>query len=197
MALLTISGSPVGARGNPLAAVMAICLLCLLVLAPPPLYAQGHAPGEYDLKAAFIYRIAGFVDWPGKPAAGAPLRVCVLGGNPFGPALDALRGRVLGDRPIEVRVSDATDSLKDCHVLFVAAGAEKHLGRVAVLAREAGIFTVGDTEGFARRGVMLNFYIERDSVRFEINRDVARTSGIRLSSKLLSLARIVEPGAAE
>lgn len=185
-------------KRKPLAGVcgnfIAIVMVFWFALLSPPLRAQAHLPGEYDLKAAFIYRIVGFVEWPSKSAADAPLRVCIFGGNPFGPALDALRGRKLADRPIEVRLSDATDGLRDCHVLFVAATGEKHLARIVALAREAGVLTVGDTEGFARRGVMLNFYVERDGVRFEVNRDVARAGGIRLSSKLLSLARIIEPG---
>lgn len=200
MALLREKLLPVGVRGKLIVITASMVMALLGALLAPSARAQIQSSGEYELKAAFIYRIIGFVEWPGKPAAGAPLRVCVFGGNPFGTALDMLRGRKVDDHPIEVRLSDAnttTDGLRDCHVLFVASAGEKHLARVVALAREAGVFTIGDTEGFARRGIMLNFYIERDNVRFEINRDVARAGGIRLSSKLLSLARIIDPGAAD
>lgn len=164
----------------------------VLALAMEPAAAQGRTvSGEYELKAAFIYRIAGFIEWPRK-SADTPLRLCVLGGNPFGTALEALRSKTVQGRRLELVYPESIDPLRDCHLLFVSPAAEKHLDRVIALSRDAGIFTIGDGAGHARRGIMLNFYLDGDRVRFEMNLEAVRRSGLVVSSKLLSLARIVD-----
>jgi hypothetical protein len=146
------------------------------------------APSEYELKAAFIYQVAKFVEWP---ASNAPLRLCVIGGNPFGAALETVRGKAVNARKLEIVQIDAAADPRECHLLFIAAGAERNLERINAIARGTGILTLGDTEGFARRGVMVNFYLENDKVRFEINLESARQGGLNISSRLLALARIV------
>ncbi|MFA7242313.1 MAG: YfiR family protein [Sulfuricellaceae bacterium] len=169
---------------------MTMRLLCgaLLLLALTPAHA---VPSEYDLKAAFIFQIAKFVEWP---AGSAPPRLCVLGGNPFGAALEALRGKPSPspERKMEVTLLDMGADIRECSMLFIASPAERHLERIVAISRGAGILTIGDTEGFAKRGAMVNFYLENGKVRFEINLDVARQGGLKISSKLLSLARIVD-----
>lgn len=169
-------------------------LLLGLALAALPAAAQPRPPSEPQLKAAFIHRIAGFIEWPERTSA--PLRFCVLGGNPFGGALDAYRGKLVQNRPLEIRLVTLGDSLQECHLLFVPASVDKHLERIVALAREAGILTIGDTEGHAQRGIMLNFYTDRDRLRFEINLEALRRSGLKASSKLLELARIIDGAAA-
>ncbi len=157
----------------------------VLLLTAPGAYA---APSEYELKAAFIYQVAKFVEWP---TSTAPLRLCVTGGNPFGAALETVRGKAVNVRKLEIVLLDAAADPRECHLLFVAAGAERNLERINALARGAGILTIGDTDGFARRGVMVNFYLENDKVRFEVNLESARQGGLSISSRLLALARIV------
>lgn len=158
----------------------------MLFLAMAPAHA---GPAEYELKAAFIYQIAKFVEWP-QP--NAPLRLCVLGGNPFGAALESIRGKPVNERKMEIRLLDAGAEVHDCAMLFVSASAEKYLDRIAAMSRGAGLLTLGDTEGYAKRGVMVNFFPENGKIRFEINLDAARQGGLKISSKLLSLARIVD-----
>lgn len=145
---------------------------------------------EYELKAAYVYQIAKFVEWP---PSSAPLRLCVIGGNPFGAALETIRGKPVNERKMEIRLLDMGADLRECAMLFVAAPADRHLERVVALSRDAGMLTLGDTDGFAQRGVMLNFFPEQGKLRFEINLEAARQGGVKISSKLLSLARIVEP----
>lgn len=170
------------------AASLAVRLLCAcalwLTLAP------AHAgPSEYELKAAFVYQIAKFVAWP---PANAPLRFCVLGGNPFGAALEDIRGKPVNERKLEVVQLSAAADPRECNLLFVAAPAERHLERIVAISRGAGLLTLGDTDGFAKRGAMVNFFLEDGKVRFEINLDAVRQGGLKISSKLLTLARIVE-----
>jgi hypothetical protein len=147
------------------------------------------APSEYELKAAFVYQIAKFVEWP---PTNAPLRLCVVGGNPFGTSLEGVRGKLVNARKLEIAQLGAAGDPRECHLLFIAAGAERNLERINALARGAGILTIGDSEGFAQRGVMVNFFLENDKVRFEINLESVRQSGVSISSRLLSLARIVD-----
>ena len=169
-------------------------LLCgvMLLLTLTPAHA---APSEYELKAAFIYQIARFVEWPGAPVnAGAPLRLCVLGGNPFGPALESIRGKAVNERRLEVSLLDMNADTRECAMLFIAAPAERHIERITALSRGAGVLTIGDTQGFAQRGVMVNFFSQDGKIRFEVNLDATRHDGLKISSKLLSLARIVDAG---
>lgn len=173
-------------QSAPFARRLAAAFLALALAAP-----ARAGPSEYEIKAAFIYQIARLVEWPAN--VDAPMRLCLLGGNPFGTALDSIRGRpVVGARSLEVVLTEAGEPLHGCAMLFVAPSAEKSLDRIAALARGAGMLTFGDTEGFAQRGAMVNFFLENGKVRFEINLEAARRSGLKISSKLLSLARIVD-----
>lgn len=169
-------------------------LLCgaLLLLALAPARA---APSEYELKAAFIYQIARFVEWPAPNTAvnaGASLHLCVLGGNPFGPALDTIRGKPVNERKMEVSLLDMGADTGECDMLFVAAPAEKYLERITALSRGRSMLIIGDTQGFAQRGAMINFFPEDGKIRFEINPAASRRTGLKISSQLLKLARIVQ-----
>ena len=173
-----------------MAMVRFICA-CALFLTLTPAHA---GPSEYDLKAAFIYQIAKFVEWPPSTPSNSPLRLCVLGGNPFGAALEPIRGKPVFERKMEVALLDMGADVRECAMLFISAPAERHLERIAAISRGAGILTIGDTEGFAKRGAMVNFFPESGKIRFEINLDIARQGGLKISSKLLALARIVDFG---
>lgn len=172
----------------------AIRLLCgaMLLLASASARA---APSEYELKAAFIYQIAKFVEWPSpleESPARAPLRLCVLGGNPFGPALESVRGKPVNERRMEVSQLDINADTRECNILFIAAPAERHIERIAAISRGAGMLTIGDTQGFAQRGAMVNFFLENGKIRFEINPEASRRAGLKISSQLLKLARIIQ-----
>jgi hypothetical protein len=151
-------------------------------------------PTEYEVKAAFIHNIAKFVEWPAPPASGTA-RLCLLGRDPFGGALDTLRGKPIGRLTWEIVPAGAGTDLKACRVLFIAASESGNLGSVLERLGNSPVLTVGDSDGYAERGVMVNFYLEENRVRFEINREAAARARLRLSSQLLKLARIVrEPG---
>lgn len=172
---------------------MALLKTLVAVLLGLTLGAAHATRAEYEVKAAFIYRIAGFVEWPGQAAGtAAPLRLCLLGGNPFGTALDSIRGRLVDGRRLDVAILDIDASLAGCAMLYIAPAANRHLERIVALSRQTGMLTLGDSEGYARRGVMLNFLAEGERVRFEINRDAAQQGGVKISSKLLAIARTPE-----
>jgi hypothetical protein len=157
--------------------------------------AQAGPPTEYEVKAAFIHNIAKFVEWPATARAKGALRLCILGQDSSGGAFDALRGKPIGDAVWEVLPVDRQSNLHQCRVLFIAASESGNLGQVLNDIKGHAVLTVGDSDGFAVQGVMVNFYLEQNRVRFEINNDAAGRAGLRISSQLLKLARIVaEPG---
>lgn len=163
-----------------------------LCAALPCMEAQAAPPTEYEVKAAFIHNIAKFVEWPAARPAPGILKLCIVGRNPFGNALDALQGKQAGSLTWEIAPAIPKASLKECGVLFIAASESRDLGRILGDIEGSAVLTVGDTGGYAEQGVMVNFYQEENKVRFEINKDAAGRAGLKVSSQLLKLARIVQ-----
>lgn len=157
----------------------------------------GALPTEYEVKAAFIHNIAKFVSWPDAPPVPGILKLCVLGKNPFGNALDTLQGKQAGSLTWEIAPAIPEANLKECSVLFIAASESSDLGRILEDIEGSAVLTVGDTGGYAEQGVMVNFYQEENRVRFEINKDAAGRAGLKVSSQLLKLARIVQDSGGE
>jgi hypothetical protein len=150
---------------------------------------------EYEVKAEFIERFTRFIDWPAGafPDAKSPFVLCVTGKNPFGKYLDALiGGRQLKNRKVVMRSVVEPSGIDGCHLLFVTNSERNRLKAIVERASTRPILTVGDTDGFARAGVLVNFYLDNETrIRFEVNADAMKLSGLKFSSKLLKLARIV------
>ncbi len=113
------------------------------------------------------------------------------GQSPFGGALDSLQGRAIGDKVWAVSSAQPDTDLRECGVLFIAASERSRLGRILDGIKGSAVLTMGDSEGYAGQGVMVNFYIEQNKVRFEINKDAVGRAGLKVSSHLLKLARII------
>ena len=171
-------------------ASVSIRLVVALCAAMPAIAAQAQ-PSEYEVKAAFVHNIAKFVEWPAVPASGLA-RLCLLGEDPSGGAFDMLQGKPIGGLRWEVVKVDAGNGLKACRVLFIAPSERADLGRILAKMEGSPVLTVGDTDGYAEQGVMVNFYPEGGRVRFEINRAAAARAGLAISSQLLRLARLVD-----
>jgi hypothetical protein len=150
---------------------------------------------EYQVKAAFLYNFAKFVEWPaqsfGSPSE--PISICVLGQNPFGRILDeVVSGKALVGRQFTVRqVSDARQTGR-CQIIFVSTPEPKLFRAILADLKASSALTVGDVSGFAAAGGVINFKVEGDRVRFEINVQAARERSLTISSKLLNLAQIVK-----
>jgi hypothetical protein len=155
--------------------------------------AEDRKPTEYDVKAAYIYNFAKFVEWPrGKPPEpGGTISVCLVGNDPFGPALAAIEGKTAEGKKIRIRREQFARNVKGCEVLFISSSEEERLDRVLEAVKGLPVLTIGDTKGFAQRGVMINFYMESRQVRFEINPKAAERGGLKISSNLLKIAKIV------
>jgi hypothetical protein len=156
--------------------------------------AQALAVDEYQVKAAFLYNFAKFVEWPAEAFKNAqdPITICVLGRDPFAGALDkAVSGKLVDGRPFVVRLQPDAVPVAGCQMAFVSASERKFHAIVSDL-KMRGTLTVGEIEGFAEDGGMINFRLEEGRVRIDINPGAAQQQHLRISSKLLSLARIVK-----
>ncbi|MFA5083523.1 MAG: YfiR family protein [Hydrogenophilaceae bacterium] len=151
--------------------------------------------GEYEVKAAFAHNFAKFVEWPAALDARASLRLCILGQGPFAEAAAGLRGKTVGNRVWEVVPAVRRSELGECQVLFIEAAEADDLPRLLAGLKGRPVLTVADREGLAAQGVAIGFYLDQNKVRFEINPAAASRAGLKISSQLLKLARIVaEPG---
>jgi hypothetical protein len=172
-------------------------LLCLCAFTPWKVQAQSK---EYQIKAAFLFNFAQFVEWP--PAVlentNAPFRIGVLGDDPFGSALNQIvQGETIDSRKIVVQRSNQIDDLKNCQMIFVSRSEKNHVAEILSALDSKPILKVSEVEGFAQHGGSINFYLEGSKVRFEINPDSARRDHLKISSQLLSLGKIVPPAKEE
>lgn len=158
------------------------------------LTAQSKVATEYEIKAAFLYNFAKFVEWP--PSAFTdpkqPLGVCVFGRDPFGHVLeDALIGKSIGNHPVSLGRARQLADLAGCHIVFVSSAEAPHLVEIVRDLRGQHALLVGETEGFASAGGVIQLVLDQNRVRFAINPDAASRAGLKISSKLLALATIV------
>lgn len=150
-------------------------------------------PTEYEVEAAFLHHIARLVTWPAAVSASGSLRLCVLGQGQFSAAAETLlRGKTIDNLIWELMPPGTITPLRECQVVFIEASESRGLPHLLDRLKDAPILTVGNTEGYAERGVMVNFYLEQSKVRFEVNANAAKRSGLRLGSQLMGLARIVQ-----
>lgn len=167
-------------------------LLVLLLLAAAVPAAAQKVSGEYQLKAAFLYNFAKFVEWPPSAFSGddAPLAICVYGEDPFGRSLEELvRNERIGNRALEVRRPESLSGLGECHILYVSRSERGRAGEVVSSLGEARVLTVGESESFLHSGGMIGFFLEENKVRFQVNLPAAERSRLKISSKLLRLAK--------
>jgi hypothetical protein len=172
-------------------------IISSLVVAPEKAGAQSTVPKEYQIKAAFLFNFAQFVQWPAAafPEADLPIRIGILGQNPFGEALkETIRGESIRGHRLVVQHSQQLDDLKNCHLVFICKSERERLHGILANLREESVLTVSDIDGFARGGGAIGFYLDGKKVRFEINLAAAQRQKLKISSQLLGLGKIVEGG---
>jgi hypothetical protein len=156
--------------------------------------AQAPAATEYQLKAAYLYNFAKFVEWPPESfnSPGAAVQICVLGQNPFGEDLEiAVRNKTVNGRAIRVQQVRKVRGIPTCHILFIASNEASQLEAILEQLRGVSVLTVSDIAGFATHGGMINLVLDNDRIRFEVNAKAACDARLKISSKLLSLAKSV------
>jgi len=165
----------------------------LLLIIPIPSSADVVSE-EYKLKAELLERFTRFIDWPTASSVSdpnTPFVIGVIGNDPFRTYLDHLKDTKIKDKKVDVREVDDLSQLDQCQVLFISASQEKNLDEIVRRVNGKPVLTISDTNGFAQRGVLINFYREGEYERFEVNQTAADRSGLKFSSRLMKLARLV------
>ncbi|MDP9053528.1 MAG: YfiR family protein [Acidobacteriota bacterium] len=167
---------------------MGIALMVSLLL--PRLAVGGDSkPTEYEVEAAYLSNFGRFAEWPVKPSPGEPFHVCVWGQDPFGALLDnAVKGEAIGAAPIAIKRISGLEDVLACRILFITSSRESQLPGILTTLGGANVLTVSNIASFTRRGGMIQFVIDGNRIRFEINLAAARRAGLTLSSQLLKLA---------
>jgi hypothetical protein len=172
-------------------------LLALLFAGGLNLPAETSISKEYQIKAVFLFNFTQFVKWP--PAAfinaDEPFCIGILGDDPFDGFLDeTVRGEKVDGHPLVVQRYHSVKDIKDCQLLFISGSENKRLEQIFAGLNGKNILTVGDMDGFAKNGGVIRFVTEQNKVHFKISREAAKNANLTISSKMLRLAEIVEPG---
>lgn len=164
------------------------------LLVPASLVAQMQKPSEYQVKAAYIYNFGKFVKWPPASAdnQNSSFTICTIGEDSMSSVLQStLSGKSIAGKPVSVKqVSKPQDAIA-CQILFLNMESKSHLQEILTALGQASVLTVSDIPDFSKRGGMIQFVLEGDRVRFEINRASAESAGLVLTSDLLKVATVV------
>ena len=174
--------------------ISVVLLIVIILLAPINSSAQSQpAFSEYEVKSAFILNIVKFIDWPAElpGSGGKTFNIYALGNDPMCETLDNLSGKFAKGKTVSVKRVNSLRGLKDPDIIFVCRSEKNHIGDIMRFLENKSVLTIGDTDGYARKGIIINFYMEMQKVRFEINVEAARQAKLRISSRLLNLSRIV------
>jgi hypothetical protein len=150
--------------------------------------------GESQVKAMFVYNFLKFVEWPVDSSIGVadPFVVVIIGEGATADATERfLESKTIGERPLVVRRTKWDESLAGARAAFVVERDAERLHRVLDAAATAGVLTIGEGESFTTHGGVIGLLVEDRKVRFDVDTTAAQTAGLRVSSKLLALTRVV------
>jgi hypothetical protein len=180
-------------RPSPGAVARTLAVVCLLAATP-----AARAVSVNETKSEMLWNIAKFVQWPEAPGAsakGGQIVFTILGEDDLAAELaNLLSSKTINGKPVFVRFARRAQDARGSQILYVAASETEHLDAVLMEVAGAPVLTVADTPAFAAHGGMVGFASESGKVRFEINLGHAERSGLRISAKLLALARVVDSG---
>lgn len=187
------SGLPACLKRGLLRIGLVSCLALVYVFVPKMAVGQDSA-GEYELKAAMLYNLTRFVEWPPSAYANpqASTVLCILGRDPFGDSLAPLAANSDPGRPMEIRHLANDKGIRGCQVVYISSSERKRVAQILSTLKGSSALTVGEMAQFAAHGGMIQFSLEEKQVRFEINLDAASEADLKISSRLLVLARVVK-----
>lgn len=159
-----------------------------------PRVAAAQPLSEYQVKATFIYNFAKFAEWPAQafPSAQAPLTICIVGEDPLGKTLDDLvKGQSVAGHPYAVKRVAQISRDESCQIAYLGGLEKGRASQILDALRSLPVLTVGESDAAGEAASMIAFVVEDSKVRFDINLDTVERAGIKLSSKLLKLAKTV------
>jgi len=167
-------------------------------LIPSKAFAQEKVSRAYVIKAGFIYNFTRFIKWPPQSSAheqNSKYKICVIGENPFGSVLNRLEEKHrFKEHPLEIKLDVSEHDFQGCHILFVSFSERFNIERIVEQVNDFPILTVGDTEGYAERGIDINLLVVENRVKLEINKKCLDRTEFKASSELLDLATLVRGG---
>ena len=156
------------------------------------LIAQSETGREYELKAYFIYTFTRYIEWEDLEKDSAFV-IGIIGNSKLVSPLEKIASsKLVNNKKITVKQWDQFKNTEKCHILFVSKSERNNLAEIVNKIEGKHILTVGDTRGFAKQGICINFIIVSDKIRFEINRKTTENSGLKVSSQLLKLAILID-----
>jgi hypothetical protein len=182
---------------KPAAAVMAVAVVVASLFSLPLRRAWASNHTEYEVKAAYLFNFGRFVEWPedAPPVRASDFAICVLGQDPFGPALDStITGEKIDGKSVVARRVSKAEEAAECRVLFISPSESGQVKAILSTLGKSSILTVSDQPQFIQRGGMVQFVLADGRVRFEINVGAARHAGLSVSSDLLKVAANVRQG---
>ena len=178
--------------------VFTLFLILSIHLIPSKAMAQEQVSRAYVIKAGFIYNFTRFIKWPPteNPSEGnGKFNICVTGDNPFGSILHHLEEKHrFKEHPLKIKLDVSHADFQGCHILFVSFSERFNVEQIVEQTKDFPILTLGDTEGFAERGININLLVAENKVKFQIGKQCLDAKGFKVSSELLDLATIVRGG---
>jgi len=166
--------------------------LIVVLFCADTLAVYGQTMAEYELKSGFLYRICKYTQWPTPPGPDKPFIISILGKIPGGQEIHIPPANTIAGRKIVTRKIEQPAGIDGSDVLFIASSEANRLEAILDYTAGKPILTVGDTRGFAQRGVMVNYYIQNDRVRFEINYEACKNASLQMHSQLFAIGRVVK-----
>jgi hypothetical protein len=154
---------------------------------------QRHS--QYQVEAAYLYNFGRFIEWPAKvtPAKTGRFTICVLGEDPFGPILDqTVAGEMIGNQSVAARRISSPQDAADCQILFISSSEANRLNKIIEALGKSAVLTVSDIPQFSQRRGMIQFVLDDNRIRFEVNLTATQHAGLALSSELLKVATTVK-----
>jgi hypothetical protein len=144
---------------------------------------------EYQIKAAMMINFIQFVEWPDDPEL---LVLGIIGADNFGDTLNHIQGRIVNGKLLTLRRFNSTQDLNQCQVVFVPESESHRIHEILTSLNGAPVLTIGETDNFTQLGGIIGFYIDENHVRFEINKTAAMHSKLKISAKLMEIARVID-----
>ena len=169
-------------------------ILTVFVVYSAPGISADKPTAEYKLKAALLYKLTKFVEWPkeSENSSQRPFGLCVLGNNNFGSALDSVEGRTVGGRKIALYFYDQSEAMQNnCDLVFISDSKRPFLSPILLSLNNQAILSVSDMSDFAKNGGIIQF-TTRKRIGFKINIESAKKAGLKIAAPLLQLATIVK-----
>lgn len=173
-------------------------LFITLQIAAILLSANAHADNilakEYFLKAAFLYNFSRLVEWPAATFTNnyEPFQLCFIGEEPFAEALESIRNKKINGRPLIIQHNISLSYASQCQILFISQSEKQNIAQILTVLNQASVLTVSELPDFAEQQGHIRFFLNDDEkLRLEVNLEAIKQAGLKISSRILSLAKIV------